>query len=261
MGQASACQSVARRLRLSERSARVTVKYRPAYQVAPAPTPSRARIRGISLDSRPTPSNPQSSPSPPARPAARDRPATRTFTTPPRADAWNAVNSFFPKMPAQYGPSAVCADPVTGSSSIPDPGAKKRDTKSNSRARRARRHNHPAHRQFAQRGVVRRKSAYRLLGIHLHQVVERVLAHELRPGDAQRGQQLGGRFGRYRDLGGEIQFDPVAPRSAVSSPLRVWKRACVPSGRWPSCHSTCALATVAWPQRSTSTAGVNQRRL
>ena len=27
----------------------------------------------------------------------------------------------------------------------------------------------------------------------------------------------------------------------------MWKRACWPSGRWPSCHSTCAHATVAWP--------------
>ena len=49
-------------------------------------------------------------------------------------------------------------------------------------------------------------------------------------------------------------------RSASSRPLRVWKRACVPAGKWPSSHSTCALATVAWPHRSTSTDGVSQRK-
>ena len=37
-----------------------------------------------------------------------------------------------PSRSAQYGPRAVCAEPVTGSSSTPAPGAKNRETKSNS---------------------------------------------------------------------------------------------------------------------------------
>ena len=49
-------------------------------------------------------------------------------------------------------------------------------------------------------------------------------------------------------------------QSTVSRPLRVWKRAVSPPGKRPLSHSTCALASVACPHRSTSTVGVNQRR-
>src|SRR5436305_1381080 len=48
--------------------------------------------------------------------------------------------------------------------------------------------------------------------------------------------------------------------SAPSTPLRVWKRMALVFGTGPACHRTWALARVAWPQRSTSTVGVNQRR-
>src|ERR1019366_2652736 len=64
-------------------------------------------------------------------PSTTRSPRTRTFTTPPRAEAWNAVNSLLPRVPAQYGPSAVGEVPVTGSSSAPAPGAENSETKSN----------------------------------------------------------------------------------------------------------------------------------
>src|SRR5213082_1414358 len=45
---------------------------------------------------------------------------------------------------------------------------------------------------------------------------------------------------------------------AVSTPLRVWKRR-IASLLMFSLQIACAEASVAWPQRSTSTPGVNQR--
>src|SRR5277367_766522 len=59
-------------------------------------------------------------------------PLTRTRTTPPLADAWYATNESLCRCFRQYPARQQWADPVTGSSSIPAPGAKKRDTKSNS---------------------------------------------------------------------------------------------------------------------------------
>ena len=49
-------------------------------------------------------------------------------------------------------------------------------------------------------------------------------------------------------------------RVARSRPLSVSNSAGSSGSRIPSSHSACALARVAWPQSSTSTAGVNQRR-
>src|SRR5436190_2287596 len=48
-------------------------------------------------------------------------------------------------------------------------------------------------------------------------------------------------------------------RVAASTPLRVSKRAVSSAARRFVSHRTCALARVAWPHRSTSTVGVNQR--
>ena len=50
-------------------------------------------------------------------------------------------------------------------------------------------------------------------------------------------------------------------RSAVSKPLSVWKRACSSGLSTPVSHKMCALARVACPHNSTSTVGVNQRKL
>ena len=47
---------------------------------------------------------------------------------------------------------------------------------------------------------------------------------------------------------------------AESIPLRVRNRATASGARCPSCQRRCAEASVAWPQRSTSTRGVNHRR-
>ena len=66
-----------------------------------------------------------------ARPARSTRsPRTRTRTIPPRADAWNPTSSALPSRCRQNGPRQQWAEPVTGSSSTPTRGAKKRDTKS-----------------------------------------------------------------------------------------------------------------------------------
>ena len=52
--------------------------------------------------------------------------------TPPLREHWIAERSVFERRLAQYGVRAQCADPVTGSSSMPYFGAKKRLTKSES---------------------------------------------------------------------------------------------------------------------------------
>ena len=49
---------------------------------------------------------------------------------PPRAEACSPTSSARPSRSAQNGASAQCAEPVTGSSSMPTPGAKKRLTQS-----------------------------------------------------------------------------------------------------------------------------------
>jgi hypothetical protein len=53
----------------------------------------------------------------------------------------------------------------------------------------------------------------------------------------------------------------VSPaKAARSGPLRVWKVNAVAPSTMPVWRSTCAEANVAWPHRSISTAGENQRR-
>ena len=47
-----------------------------------------------------------------------------------RRDTWRAWSLERPRRRLQYGTSVQCAEPVTGSSSIPARGAKKRETKS-----------------------------------------------------------------------------------------------------------------------------------
>ena len=74
------------------------------------------------------------------------------------------------------------------------------------------------------------------------------------------------RLGRSLDLplgrDREIQLDPVVRRAdrRQQPAARVEADGSL-AATWPVSHSTCALASVACPQRSTSTAGVNQRRL
>ena len=67
-----------------------------------------------------------------APPASFTRsPAIVRCSVPPRADAWRATSSRRRSFVPHHGPSVQCAEPVTGSSSMPDAGAKKRDTMSN----------------------------------------------------------------------------------------------------------------------------------
>src|SRR5690606_20682156 len=66
-----------------------------------------------------------------ARPASRTRsPARVTRTSPPRSDSCAPVSVSRPSLADQYGESAQCAEPVTGSSGTPTLGAKNRETKS-----------------------------------------------------------------------------------------------------------------------------------
>eukprot|EP00325_Prymnesiales_sp_UTEX-LB-985_P017358 CAMPEP_0174746472 /NCGR_PEP_ID=MMETSP1094-20130205/89165_1 /TAXON_ID=156173 /ORGANISM="Chrysochromulina brevifilum, Strain UTEX LB 985" /LENGTH=92 /DNA_ID=CAMNT_0015951187 /DNA_START=132 /DNA_END=410 /DNA_ORIENTATION=- len=61
-------------------------------------------------------------------------PTTLRRNVPPRSDTCRAVIEVLPSRAAQKGASAVCAEPVTGSSGMPESGPKKREMKSNSGA-------------------------------------------------------------------------------------------------------------------------------
>ena len=54
-------------------------------------------------------------------------------------------------------------------------------------------------------------------------------------------------------------IEPSSVRLAISVPESVSKWIGAPASVWPASHSACELASVAWPQRSTSSVGVNQR--
>ena len=61
--------------------------------------------------------------------------------------------------------------------------------------------------------------------------------------------------GSFDGLGREVELDPVVRARAESRPLRVSNRRRCRRRAGRSCQSTWAAASVAWPQRSTSTAG------
>jgi hypothetical protein len=66
-----------------------------------------------------------------ARPVMVTRsPFSSTPTRPERRDTWRPRRDVLPSRSAQYGASAVCALPVTGSSGMPACGANTRETKS-----------------------------------------------------------------------------------------------------------------------------------
>src|SRR5882724_9821832 len=68
-----------------------------------------------------------------ACPEMRTRsPASSSFSTPPREETCRAVIFDFERRPPQNGARQEWVEPVTGSSSTPAAGAKKRETKSNS---------------------------------------------------------------------------------------------------------------------------------
>ncbi len=64
---------------------------------------------------------------------------------------------------------------------------------------------------------------------------------------------------RERQAGKSSEMRPEASLDAVSVPLFVRNDSSLSSGAIPSLQSTCAVASVACPQSSTSTVGVNQR--
>ena len=66
-----------------------------------------------------------------AAPVTRTRsPASSTVSSPPRADSCFASRRGLPRRSAQNGASVECAEPVTGSSGMPDSGPNQRLTKS-----------------------------------------------------------------------------------------------------------------------------------
>ena len=59
-------------------------------------------------------------------------PRSSQWRSPPRRETWRAWRRFLPSLRDQYGTSVQWAEPVTGSSSMPNAGAKNRETKSTS---------------------------------------------------------------------------------------------------------------------------------
>ena len=171
-----------------------------------------------------------------------------------------ADQSLRPRRSAQKGASAQCAEPVTGSSSTPTRGAKKREAKSKpfDIARLV---------TMTPRAGIWRSSA--ISGRRVRSVFssststsrsERVCPTQSGSARSARASSGGASMAVAGVAGKSISIQPSARRRALKRPLRVSKRASASGARCPSSQSTCALARVAWPQSATSVVGVNQRR-
>ena len=195
-----------------------------------------------------------------ARPVMVTRsPSSSTLTRPDREDACSPTSDVCPSRSTQNGANTVCALPVTGSSGMPRFGAKRRETKSYSLPGIGdSSDDHGGGIESADCGEVWVQAANGALVGDEGQEEDLVVGttrpfnwHTDRLGDCVSRLDLGGR------PGGKVHRQKPSGRwLTVSRPLRVANRngPCAPSStrQW-------AEASVAWPQRSISTIGVNQR--
>ena len=200
-----------------------------------------------------------------ARPAIPTRsPRSAHRRLPPRRDSWRASRRVLPSVSAQYGIKVQCAEPVTGSSSRPSPRCEKArdeiDFVANHRlGRSGRGDDDPARSSFAsaaKSGVKRRDSGRdrrrpRDNRARRATLVGSCPSAAAKPCGAVHG--AGGREGK--------SSAPAIRRRAIQSDRRLClcgtRRGRGPA---PEREITNAEASVAWPHRSTSTVGVNQRR-
>ena len=150
--------------------------------------------------------------------------------------------------------SVQCALPVTGSSAMPTPGAKKRETKSASLPRAvAMMPRQSSDASCGRSGVSVRTSSSLPRSARKSRLLRTSRGMWPRPLTSPAGAAHGtpGREGKSIIT---TPFSKVAP----SSPLVVLKFTAVPVCP-SSVKITNAAASVAWPHRSTSTVGVNQR--
>jgi hypothetical protein len=117
--------------RRMRRSASSTDNVAELLEVGVRPYPDHLRCSvPASADPRPHSTNSPRSTVSACPPSSTRSPSNCTRRTPPRRDTWCARNSSFPNRSLPKCARQQCAEPVTGSSSIPDCGARKRDTKS-----------------------------------------------------------------------------------------------------------------------------------
>ncbi len=152
----------------------------------------------------------------------------------------------------------VCAEPVTGSSSMPAPGAKNRETKSVSSPGAV------AMMYGISSRLIAAKSGFSdatwLWWSNTAMIVcvacsaLGVLPRALPTAASNSGSVTSG-----ASCAGKSISSRSPSRSTVSRPLRVWNATDSSSGV-SLVNTTCPDASVAWPHRSTSILGVNHRR-
>ena len=143
---------------------------------------------------------------------------------------------------------------------MPEPGAKKRETKSHPGVDARLVTITPRTGSVAQRAKSGWSARTVVFRFHFHEIVELAASHVRRRAPSASSRPAG-RVGRCDRAWPENRARSIRRRGvAVSTPLFVWNAAVWSRAQWPPSHSACALASVAWPHSSTSTAGVNQRR-
>mmetsp|Transcript_86875 Transcript_86875/g.246365 ORF Transcript_86875/g.246365 Transcript_86875/m.246365 type:complete len:200 (+) Transcript_86875:184-783(+) len=197
----------------------------------------------------------------------------RTRTWPPRGLAARACSSALPpSLACQYGPRQQCAEPHTGSSSMPTRGPNARDEKSYATA---------SPEGTGQPAAVTERTRHAIFLIspllgrsraNAAGVTSATRSMRLRPThstSSARSPNAGRSCSRSGSSsatacagsdGKSSSMKPLSSRVAQSTPDLVWKRRVASASTPCTSQSTCDEASVAWPQRSTSLVGVNHRR-
>ena len=156
-------------------------------------------------------------------PSSVRSPRNPTRTTPPRADAWWPIRSDLPGARPRTRPSVQCAEPVTGSSSMPARGQEARDEVVPHIIGLAR-HDHPTRLDRRQPREVRSQIAHGRRQVDLHHHIAATPPDPARR-DAERLGQPRGRGRRGRRIGREVEDNPVAlARGGQSAAARVEAR-------------------------------------
>ena len=175
---------------------------------------------------------------------------------PPRGDNCSATIFNLPRRPLQYGAKRVWAEPVTGSSSIPMPGAKKRETKSISP---------PGAVTISPRAfssAIAAKSGSKSSRVRLSSKTAIRSKFPLNSNDGSAPRQSATRLAFCNWLGGsrgKSRYMMSISIEARSNPLALVNSIVLEVARYPSSNNINAAARVACPHSSTSDIGVNQR--
>lgn len=184
-------------------------------------------------------------------------PRSSTATRPPRCDNCAPSRDVRPSRAAQNGARAQCAEPVTGSSSTPTRGAKKRETKSTPLPPAAAAVTMTPRQSTARSRAMSGASSRTAVSSATSTSTSTPLPYVARGTMPSASASPSGSSIGADGWAGKSSVTSAPSIVAVSTPLCVWN---ANGPRAPRSASTWAVASVAWPHSRTSAAGVNQRR-